>query len=493
MANLKTLASDSLVYGVSNVLGRFISYLLVPIHTFGLDVAGGEYGIITNIYAYTGVVLLVLVCGMETTYFNFVNKKEWNPNDVFATALAIVGTLCVIFLSLMFVTIDRVAPLMGYGDHHDYVLYMSIVTAMDALQAIAFTRMRQMKRSWRYAGFKLMYIFMSVILNTVFYIVLPYMATHFPSMGDMTPTAAQAFYSNLACTSIVSIAMWRDFLPHGGKVNRPLLRKMLFYTFPMLLVALGGQMTLSFDKIFFPKLYAGDDGTAQLGIYGACVKIASFMTLATTAYRLALEPLVFGNGKNGDKEDPQFLAKGTTAFVALLLVFFLGIMSWMDVLRRFIAPGYWEGIGVIWIVMLADIFYAIFFNFSFWYKKDAENPYWGALFSLVALALIAIINYMFVPRYSYYACAWACVVSWGVAMVLSYAIGTAKGHLKMPVGRLLLYGATAGAALALILNMPQSWSSWIRISLGTTLTLAFAAFAATREGLLAPIMKRLRH
>lgn len=490
MANIKTLVSDSLVYGVSNVLGRFISYLLVPIHTFGLSAQGGEYGIITNIYAYTGVMLLVLVCGMETTYFNYVNKKEWNPNDVFATALTIVGSLCAVFLAFVFLNIGWIAPVMGYALHPDYVLYMAVVTAMDAMQVIAFARMRQNKRAWRFATFKLLFIFLSVILNAVLFLVLPWLSRRYPAIGVWTPNAGDAFYCNVACSALVSLAMWRDFLPHGGRVNTALLKKMLYYTFPMLLVALGGQMTLSFDKIFFPKLYGGDDAEVQLGVYGACVKIASFMTLATTAYRLALEPLVFGNGKNGDKEDPNFLAKGTTAFVALLLVFLLGIVAWMDVLRYFIEPGYWAGLGVIWIVMLADIFYAVFFNFSFWYKKEAENPYWGALFALIGLVLIAVINIVFVPRYGYYACAWAGVVSWAVAMVLSYAIGTHKGYLRMPVGRLLTYGAIAAAGLALILNMPADWQSWLRVSLGTVITLAFAAFAAHREGLLRAIRRK---
>lgn len=501
MASIKILGKDTAMYGISTVLARFLNYFIVPIQTYSIAARSGEYGTITNMYAYTGLVLLLLICGMESTFFYFANKDDSRSNDVFATAMTIVGTVTAVFLAVVYGGIGWIAPAMGYVEHPEYVLCMATVVAMDAMQTVPFARLRQERRGWVFVMYKLLFVVMSLLLNTLCYVLLPWLAGRFPdSLGRLYAShgvdASYAFYINIACTLLITVLMYKEFRPRGGRPDGALLRQMLSYTWPLMIVAVAGQMTQSFDKMFYNALSLEADSNVQLGIYGACAKIAMFMVVATQAYRMALEPLVYGNGKRGDKEDPTFLGNGTKLFLATLLVFFIGIMAWMDVLRYFVSSEYWEGLFVVPVVMAAEVCYAIFLNFSYWYKTDSSagkaNTLWGALFSITGCAIIVAGNVIFVPRYGYVACAWSSLASWATVMLFSYAVGAAKGRLHMPVWSMLLYVALAAVALAAVMALPAAWPSWLRIAVGTVITLAYAAFALWREGLVAALKKRLR-
>ncbi|MBQ9466745.1 MAG: lipopolysaccharide biosynthesis protein [Muribaculaceae bacterium] len=501
MPSIKTLGKDTAMYGISTVLARFLNYFIVPIQTYSIAARSGEYGTITNMYAYTSLVLLLLICGMESTFFYFVNREEDEARrrNVFATAMTVVGTVTAVFLAVVYGGIGWIAPAMGYVAHPEYVLCMATVVAMDALQTVPFARLRQERRGWVYVGYKLLFVVLSLVLNTVFYVVLPWLATKLPdSVGRLYASngvdASYAFYINIACTTLITVLMYKEFAPRGGRPDGALLRQMLGYTWPLMIVAVAGQMTQSFDKMFYNALSTEADSNVQLGIYGACAKIAMFMVVATQAYRMALEPLVYAN--RGDKEDPSFLGNGTKLFLVTLLVFFIGIMAWMDVLRYFVGREYWDGLFVVPVVMAAEVCYAIFLNFSYWYKTDSAagkaNTLWGALFSLTGCAIIVAGNVLFVPRYGYVACAWASLASWAAVMVFSYLVGAIKGRLHMPLGAMLTYVALAAVALWAVMSLPTSWPSWLRVAVGTVITVAYAAFAIWREGLIATLRARCR-
>ena len=231
------------------------------------------------------------------------------------------------------------------------------------------------------------------------------------------------FFINLFCTTMVSFL----FIPEMREItygfDKDLAKKMLKYSWPLLLLSLVGVLNQVADKILVPYLMRGEEGMVQLGIYGACVKIAMIMSLLTQAFRYAYEPIVFADNK--DRNSPSTLADGTLYFIVFTLLAFLGVMVYMPILQHFVGVGYREGLGVVPIVMMAEIFMGVYFNLSFWYKLTDQN-WWGAIISAIGVAVMVAIKVIFVPKIGYWACAWGGFAGYGISMLLSYFIGQKK-------------------------------------------------------------------
>ena len=295
MANLKSLAKDTAIYGMSSIIGRFLNYLLVPLYTAKISAASGGYGVITNMYAYTALLMVILTYGMETTFFRFANKEGENAQRVYATTLTMVGTTSLLFVALVFLFLSPLSGLMGYADHPSYVWVMFTTVAIDAFQCIPFAYLRYKKRPLRFAALKLLFIGLNITLNIIYYLV----------MGGTE--VGYAFYINLVCTGSITFFFWRE-LREGFSAGvgswpecRALMGRMLSYSWPILVLGIAGILNQTADKILFPYLYHGADAHAQLGIYGAASKIAMIMAMITQAFRYAYEPFVFGKAKERDK------------------------------------------------------------------------------------------------------------------------------------------------------------------------------------------------
>ena len=412
MSGLKSLAKDTAIYGISSIVGRFLNYLLVPIYTISLPASTGGYGIITNMYAITALLLVLLTCGMETGFFRFANKGEDDPVRVYSTTLMTVGGISLSFLSICLVFLKPIAGLMGYEDHPWYLGMMLIVIAMDAIQSIPFAYLRYKKRPIKFAALKLLFIFASIALN-IFYFV-----------GLKGTNVGVAFLINLICTSIVMVCLISELRGFRYTLDRELMKRMFRYSFPILILGIAGILNQVADKIIFPFVYP-DKATAdvQLGIYGATSKIAMIMAMFTQAFRFAYEPFVFGKSK--EKDNRKMYAQAMKFFIIFTLLAFLAVMFYLDILRYVIGRGYWEGLRVVPIVMAAEMFMGIYFNLSFWYKLTDETR-WGAYFSLTACTIVILMNIFLIPIYGYMACAWAGFTGYAVAMLLSYFVGQKK-------------------------------------------------------------------
>ena len=252
---------------------------------------------------------------------------------------------------------------------------------------------------------------------------------------------------------------------------------MLRYTWPILLLGLAGILNQVADKIVFKKIVPGLEGEEQLGIYGACVKIAMIMAMITQAFRYAYEPFVFG-GKR-DTADKETQAKVMKYFIIFTLLAFLAVVMYMPILQHLVGAGYREGLRVIPIVMLAEIFMGIYFNLSFWYKLIDET-WWGAIFSAIGCVVLLAINFIFVPKYGYMACAWGGFAGYGVCMVLSYIVGQKKAPIPYDLKSALVY-----AAVALVLFFVQKQfhfeSTFFTLAANTGLLLVFFAFICWKE------------
>ena len=280
MANLKSLAKDTAIYGLSSIVGRFLNYLLVPIYTTAMVESGG-YGVVTNIYAWVALVLVLLTCGMETGFFRFANKSGEEPMRVYSTTLLAVGAGAVVFLALGLGFLPCVAGWLGYGEHPWYVGMMMVVVAMDAVQSIPFAYLRYRQRPLKFAALKLLFIFLNIALNLIYYV------------GMDGTEVGYAFLFNLVCTATVMVCMV------------PELKRMLRYCLPLLVLGLAGILNQVADKIIFPYVYPDKAGaTVQLGIYGAASKIAMIMAMLTQAFRYAYEPFVFGKSRDQDNRHP---------------------------------------------------------------------------------------------------------------------------------------------------------------------------------------------
>ena len=453
MSNLKGLVKDTAIYGISSIAGRFINYLLVPIQTAAFAAAGGEYGVVTNIYAYTALLLVIQTYGMETTFFRFVNKTDDDPMRVYSTVLITVGTTSAMFIALVFAFLPQIATLMKYPNHPDWVAVMFVCVAIDAFKCIPFAYLRYQKKAVKFACLQLVNIVLNIVLNLLYLIVLPALRLNPFGLYDdnFTLNVGMVFYINLVCTAVVVVCFWRELTGFRYRFDRALWGRMMRYAWPLLILGIAGILNQTLDKIIFPYLYDGVDEKAQLGIYGAATKIAMIMAMITQAFRYAYEPFVFGKAKDRDSHDTY--AKAMKYFVIFTLLAFLAVMAYMDILRYIIRDrSYWPGLRVVPIVMAAEIMMGVYFNLSFWYKLIDKTIY-GAWFSGIGCLVLVAVNVAFVPRYSYMACAWGGVAGYGTAMLLSYIVGQKKYPINYPVRQIMVYVAlaavlTAGMTLA---------------------------------------------
>ncbi len=482
MADMKSLAKDTAIYGLSSIVGRFLNYLLVPVYTYAIAASSGGYGVITNLYAYTALLLVILTYGMETTFFRFANKEGEDPKLVYSTILRMIGGTSILFVALVFAFIGPISTAMGYPDHPSYIWSLAVVVALDAFQAILFSYLRYQKRPIKFAALKLLFIILNIALNLLFFVLLPKLyQTHPDWVGkiyDPSVGVGYVFYINLFCTSIVTFFFVKEIRGIGYGFDRTLCRRMLSYSWPILVLGIAGILNQTADKILFPKIYPGEDANAQLGIYGAASKIAMIMAMITQAFRYAYEPFVFGNSK--DKDSKETYAKGMKYFVIFTLLAFLCVMGYMNLLRYIIRSDYWDGLRVVPIVMAAEIMMGIYFNLSFWYKLT-DRTIWGAVFSGIGCAVLIAVNVFFVPKYGYMACAWGGFAGYGTAMLLSYFVGQKYFPIAYPLKELVVY-----VLLTAVLFAGITWSNarlgfWPALLVNTALILLFCCYLVKKD------------
>ena len=469
MANLKSLAKDTAIYGFSSIIGRFLNYLLVPLYTAKISAASGGYGVITNIYAYTALLLVVLTYGMETTFFRYANKTDQDPQKVYSTTLSLVGLSSLLFIAMVFVFLQPICDFMGYSEHPSYVWVMAITVAIDAFQAIPFAYLRYKKRPIKFAAFKLLFIALNIILNLVYYLFL---GGH---------DVGYAFYINLVCTGTITFCFWRElkdgFFAGGKLLDMPLAKKMLSYSWPILILGIAGILNQTAGYIIFPYVYKNSDAHTQLGIFGAASKIAMIMSMITQAFRYAYEPFVFGKAR--DKDNKETYARAMKFFIIFTLLAFLVVMGYMDVLRHIIGRDYWVGLKVVPIVMAGGIMTGVYFNLS-----------WGAYFSGIGCAVIIGINVIFVPKYGYIACAWAGFLGNATAMVLSYIVGQRKYPIDYPLKSIGVYVLIGGLFFAIISYTNANLSVAAALGINTLVIILFIAHVLYHDFPLQQLRKR---
>ena len=426
MSALKKLAGDTMIYGVPSIVGRFLNLLLTPIYTYTFPES--EYGILGNLLAYVAFFQVLLTYGMETSYFRFASRSD-KPNEIFSTsmvALAVTSLFFVLFISIFSKDISVWA---GYPDQHIFVVWMGITVALDAITAIPFAKLRLQQRPIKFAIFKLVNIGTNIVLNLFWILLCPRILANHPDsflryFYNPDIGIGYAFLSYL----IASIFTFLLFLPDFGfkKIvfKKDIIKEMLNYGWPILVVGMAGMVTLNIDKILIPQLIDnGKDPMYEVGVYAACGKLAILMTLFVQAFRFSFEPFLFSHYKN--EASKKVYSVIMNYFVIFGLLIFIGVIFYMDILKYFIGPqksGYHEALKIVPWMLMGNLFLGIFYTQSLWYKLTDQTRF-GAAFSIVGGVITLVINILFIPKIGYMASAIGFFVSTLIMTVISYYYG----------------------------------------------------------------------
>ena len=442
MAGIKSLAKDTAVYGLSSIVGSFLNWCLVPLYTNVF--AAGQYGIVTYLYSIVALVMIVLTYGMETGFFRFANHERYtDPDEVYSTSLTSLGFTSTLFFSLIILFLGPISRALDCGDNPSYVWMMALAVAVDAYSAIPFAYLRYKERAMRFATLKLINIGINIALNLFFLLLCPWLMTTAPATVDWFYDPGFGIGYIFLANLIASLATLAMLLPDTVKVplrfNFTLLKEMLRYSFPLLILGIAGIMNQTIDKLMLPELVADKaDGMTQLGIYGANYKIAIIMVMFLQAFRFAYEPFIFAQNRSQGTNKTQSYADAMKYFFIFALLIFLGVMFYLPVLRYFISPAYFSGLKVVPIIMIAELAFGIFFNLSLWYKLT-DRTIWGTWFSLMGLAITVAGNLLLVPLMGYMGCAWAALACYCTMAAVSYFVGRNKFPIPYQTRRMGAY------------------------------------------------------
>ena len=478
-SGMRTLAKETAIYGLSSIIGRFLNWLLVPLYTFVLQ-QQSDYGIVTNLYAWTALLLVILTYGMETGFFRFANKEECKAGAVYTTVLTSVGFTSLLFAVLCVVLRQPIANVLNYPTHSDFIAMLGVVVSMDAFGSIPFSYLRYKKRPMKFAVLKLLMIFINIAFNIFFLVICPKVQDSALVSWFYRPDygVGYVFVANLISTLSVTLMLLPDILAEKYAFSFALLKQILRYSLPLLILGIAGVMNQTLDKILFPFLYPGD-AQSELGIYGACFKIAMVMMMFTQAFRYAYEPYIFS--KHKDKNSVEAYADAMKYFVIFSLLILLGMIVYLDLLKLIIAPSYWVGLKVVPIVLWAYVFQGIFFNLSLWYKLT-DNTRFGAYFSIIGCFITLIINVAFVPRFSYMASACASLVCYFVIMLLSYFIGKKYLYVPYDLRRIGFYILLTTVILAVYYAVRFiSGNAVVSMAVGTLLLILYCAVLVRKD------------
>ncbi len=480
MNTYRKLASDTAIYGMSSIIGRFLNWWLVPYYSrlFLPEV----YGVVTNLYSYVAFFLVFLTYGMETGFFRFASRSE-QPEKVYSTSvLSLFGTS---FLFILFIVLfkDNLASLIRYEEQSEYILWLGIIVGVDAFTSIPFAKLRLDNRPIRFASIKLVNIALNIGFNLFFLSLCPYLLRHNPgSVVSLIYSpeigVGYVFISNLLATTVTLLLLLPEILKIKFDFDRSLLFKMLGYSFPILIVGLAGMVNQNIDKILIPFLIPeGRDPMYQVGIYGANYKIAVLMNMFIQAFRYAFEPFFFSRGTA--KDDKQVHAVIMNYFVIFGLLIFLGIMLYIDLVKILIDPLYHEGLKIVPIILMANLFLGIYYALSLWYKLVDKTRY-GAYIALVGAAITLGMNIVLIPLIGYMGSALAVFTCFLVMMVISYVLGQKYYPISYDLKSIFLYTGLA-VSLYAVSTFSQTFTPLLKYGFNTGLLLVFLVVIFFRE------------
>jgi O-antigen/teichoic acid export membrane protein len=447
LSTIKKFAGQTAVYGISTIASRILNFFLTPIYTkvYPLKV----YGIFTEMYSYASILNALLSFGMETTFFRYLNKKEGQKELIYSNTFMMIAFISAVFLFTILAFVNPIAVWLKDATNTplvDYVLYVkffSFMLVIDALSVVPFARLRADGKPGRYSVLKIINILTFISLNLFFIFVIPFVIkNHFP-LADFFRSWYQekwigyVFISNLIASFLTLILLLPELLKVQFKLDKKLLAEMMLYSLPIFIANLSFIVNENLDKIFLGRLLPAAISQTQVGIYGACCKIAIFLSIFINAFRLGAEPFFFSHAKNENAK--QTYATIMNYFVMIITLIFVGIVANIEILKHFIRnESYWIGLDVVPILLFGYVSLGIYMNLSIWYKLSDQTKY-GLYISGVGAVITIVLNLIFIPFYGYMASAWVSLIAYTSMMILSYILGQKNYAIPYHLKRNVIY------------------------------------------------------
>ncbi len=441
MSFLKKLAGETAIYGLSSVVPRLLNYLLIFLHSRVF--LPEEYGVVTEMYAYLGFLLVLLTFGFETGYFRFSSTPNAS-HKIYSTALFSLVTINVIFFVGVALFSNSIISALGYPNKPEYALILAAIIALDSIAAIPFARLRQLNRPIVFSTIKILGVLINVFLNIFFLIICP-SVSFLKNSFFFTPNNAitYIFISNLIASTFTTTIVIYLSRKEEFKFSFTDLKHLLVYSIPLLISGIGGTTNETFDRIFIKYLVPAEDNPMyQLGIYGSNVKLAVLMVLFIQMYRYAAEPFFFKSAS--DKNSTSIYSITTKYFLAFTLLIFLGVGLFTDVFKYMVGKDFRTGLDVVPILLLANVFYGLFFNLSIWYKLTNKTWY-GIYFTFIGAAVTIAVNLLLTKHIGFYGAAWGRLMCYVVMCIVCFVVG--RRFLKIPYD---IKGILFNIAMALI-------------------------------------------
>ncbi len=468
---IKRLAGETAIYGLGTIIPRLLNYLLVPFYTY-LVFDQQQYGQITELYSYVGFFAVLLTFGLETAYFRYANKSE-NPQRVFDVGMHFLIFTSVTFVVLTWLFLEPIAAKIGYQNHEEYIMILAFVVALDAITALPFAWLRFHRKAKTFSTIKIINVVINISANVLLLVVFPQIVGenitfYFPYSS--ISNVGLVFIANLMASTATLLMILPVFKDFDLKTQPALLKKMLAYGLPVLVISLAGMVNEVADKIMMKHLLP-DPSTAesQLGIYGANYKLAILMMIFIQMFRYAFEPFFFAEEKN--KDSRVTYARVMVWFVIFTTLIFLGVTLYLDIFQYFVGPAFREGLIIVPIILAAKLFLGIFYNLSVWYKLTNKTLY-GAIIAIIGAAITIGLNIYLIPRFGYLGAAWTNFAAYLTMMLISYFWGRSVYPVPYNLPRIFLY-LSLGAGLYFLSRTFDHYGQIIRLSLNTLLLAVF--------------------
>ena len=484
---IKKLANQTVYYGISSIVGRIINFLLVPLYV--RIFTEGEYGIYTNIYAYFTFLNVLYTYGMETTYFRFVNQ-EGDSRKVFSTTTASLTLTTLLFSLAIYFGRQGITSAMGYAGHPEYAVWIIFILALDTMAVSSFANLRYRQRPIKFALIKVMNIIVNVACNLFFLVLCPYIlgqerfqnihpvinALYSPDTG-----IGYIFISNIIASGITLIMLFKELSDFNFDIDFGLLSRMIRYSAPLVIVGLAGMINDNLDRTILKKLlpYSPEENDILLGIYGANAKLSVFMVLVIQAFKYAAEPFFFL--QSGREDAQKTYSDVMKYFVVFGLMIFLFVVLHMDIFKYLVGRSgsrYHEGLSLVPILLMANLFLGIYYNLSIWYKIGDKTKI-GAWISLAGAAVTIGLNFLLVPLFGYFASAWTKLICYICMVILSYLIGRRYYPVDYQLRRLAEYFAAALGiyfVYSFLHNQGLGDHFFADVAVGTGLFISFSVF-----------------
>ncbi len=472
--SVRKLAGETALYGLSSIVGRLLNVLLVPFYTRVLT-STAEYGAVIDLYATSAFVMVVLSYRMESAFFRFGTPLP-DRDRVYSTGMWSLLMTTTLIVAALLVFAQPIANALRYPEHPEYVRWFALILGLDCLAELPFARLRMEQRPLRFAAVRLTGIGVNIGMNLFWLVFCPWAYRHGYEwvwwVWSLENPVGYIFLSNLVASAVVLALLGRQLQRISATFDPALWRRMMAYAAPLIAVSLAGIVDEMFSRAMLKYLLPGTttENLAQVGIFGANYKLAALISLFTQAYRYAAEPFFFRNAQTENALQNQ--ARVTQWFTAAAVAGMLAILLFMDVVKYFIAPQYWSGLHVVPILLMANVFLGIYYNFSSWYRlKDRTDI--GAWIAVAGAALTVGLNLLLIPHLGYTGAAWVTLVCYAFMCAATWLIGRRHYPVPYPLGRMAAYIAAAWGLYALHAGTKAA----LTLPLGVHLALSAALWA----------------